>query len=79
MYTIFMLVVSVIPVFRITGSLYLLPLSAVLIFGLGLVMLWYGIRLHREQTDVMARKLMLASVLYITAIQIIFVIDKFFH
>ena len=79
MYTIFMLVVSVIPVFRITGSLYLLPLSAVLIFALGLVMLWYGIRLHREQTDTMARKLMLSSVLYITAIQIIFVIDKFFH
>jgi protoheme IX farnesyltransferase len=79
LYTIFMLVVSVIPVFRITGSLYLLPLSAVLIFGLGLVMLWYGVKLHREQTNVMARKLMLASVLYITAIQIIFVIDKFFH
>jgi protoheme IX farnesyltransferase len=51
----------------------------VLIFGLGLVMLWYGVKLHREQTNVMARKLMLASVLYITAIQIIFVIDKFFH
>ena len=79
MYTIFMLVVSVIPVFRITGSLYLLPLSAVLIFALGLVMLWYGIRLHREQTDTMARKLMLSSVLYITAIQIIFVTDIFFH
>jgi protoheme IX farnesyltransferase len=79
MYTIFMLIVSVIPAFRITGSLYLLPLSAVLIFALGVVMLWYGVRLHREQTDTMARKLMLSSVLYITAIQIIFVVDKFFH
>lgn len=78
-YTVFMLVVSVIPVFRITGSLYLLPLSAVLIFALGLVMLYYGVRLHKEQTDDMARKLMLSSVLYITLIQIIYVIDKFFH
>lgn len=78
-YTVFMLVVSVIPVFRITGSLYLLPLSAVLIFALGLVMLYYGVRLHKEQTDAMARKLMLSSVLYITLIQVIFVIDKFFH
>jgi len=79
MYTFFMLVVSVIPAFRITGSLYLLPASAIIIFALGLVMLYYGIKLHKEQTDKMARKLMLSSVLYITLIQIIFVIDKFFH
>lgn len=79
MYTFFMIVVSVIPVFRITGSLYLLPVSAIIILALGLVMFYYGIKLHREQTDKMARKLMLSSVLYITLIQIIFVIDKFFH
>jgi len=46
---------------------------------LGVAMLYYGIKLHKEQTDVMARKLMLSSVLYITLIQIIFVIDKFLH
>jgi protoheme IX farnesyltransferase len=78
-YTLFMLIVSIIPVFRITGDLYLLPVSAVLIFALGLVMLYFGVRLHKEQTDAMARKLMLSSVLYITLIQIIFVIDKFLH
>lgn len=78
-YTIFMLLISIVPVFRVTGELYLLPFSAVLIFMLGVVMLYYGIKLHKEQTDVMARKLMLSSVLYITLIQIIFVIDKFLH
>ena len=78
-YTLFMLIASVIPVFRITGDLYLLPVSASLILAFGLVMLYYGVRLHREQTDTMARKLMLSSVLYITLIQIIFVIDKFLH
>ena len=78
-YTVFMLVVSIFPVFRYTGSLYLLPVSAVIIFGLGLVMLYYGVKLHKEQSDKMARKLMLSSVLYITLIQIIFVIDKFLH
>jgi len=46
---------------------------------LGLVMLYYGVKLHQEQSDKMARKLMLSSVLYITLIQIIFVIDKFLH
>ncbi len=79
LYTIFMLLVSVIPVFRVTGELYLLPISAILVFVFGLLMLYYGIKLHREQTDVVARKLMLSSVLYITVIQIIYVIDKFLH
>lgn len=78
-YTFIMLLVSVFPVFRLTGDLYLLPFSAVIVFALGLVMLYYGIRLHKEQSDKMARKLMLSSVLYITLIQIIFVIDKFLH
>ena len=79
LYTIIMLLVSIVPVFRLTGELYLLPLSAIIIFFMGLIMLYYGIKLHREQTDLMARKLMLSSVLYITLIQIIFVIDKFLH
>jgi len=79
LYTIIMLLVSIVPVFRITGKLYLLPLSAIIIFFLGLIMLYYGLKLHKEQSDLMARKLMLSSVLYITLIQIIFVIDKFLH
>ncbi len=78
-YTFFLLVVSVFPVLKLTGNLYLLPVSAVLIFILGMIMMFYGIKLHKEQNDIMARKLMLSSVLYITLIQIIFVIDKFLH
>ena len=78
-YTVLMLLVSIFPVFGFTGRLYLLPVSAVIIFALGLVMLYYGVKLHQEQSDKMARKLMLSSVLYITLIQIIFVIDKFLH
>lgn len=78
-YTIFMIVASIIPVLKKTGNLYLLPITAIIIFGLGLVMLFYGYKLHKEQTDKVARKLMLSSVLYITLIQIIFVIDKFLH
>lgn len=78
-YTFFLLVVSVFPIFKLTGNLYLLPVSAILIFILGMIMMFYGIKLHKEQNDVMARKLMLSSVLYITLIQIIYVIDKFLH
>lgn len=78
-YTFFLLLVSVFPVLKLTGSLYLLPFSAFLVFILGMIMMYYGVKLHKEQTDVMARKLMLSSVLYITLIQIIYVADKFLH
>ena len=79
LYTIWMILVSIFPVLKLTGSLYLSPVAAIIIFILGLVMLYYGYELHKKQTDKMARKLMLASVLYITLIQVIYVIDKFLH
>lgn len=78
-YTILMIVASVIPVLKKTGTFFILPITAIVIFGLGLVMLFYGLKLHKLQNDKTARKLMLSSVLYITLIQIIFVIDKFLH
>ena len=79
LYTVWMILVSVFPVLKITGSLYLSPVAAIIIFLLGLIMLYYGVELHKKQTDKIARKLMLASVLYITLIQVIYVIDKFLH
>ena len=79
LYTIWMIIVSVVPVLKITGNLNLSPIAAILILLSGVVMLYYGIQLHKNQTDKLARKLMLSSVLYITLIQVIFVIDKFLH
>ncbi|MCF6347643.1 MAG: heme o synthase [Flavobacteriaceae bacterium] len=79
LYTVWMILVSIFPVFKITGSLYLSPIAAIIIFMVGLIMLYYGIELHKKQTDKIARKLMLSSVLYITLIQVIYVVDKFLH
>ena len=79
LYTSWMILVSIFPVFKVTGGLYLSPIAVVIIFILGLVMLYYGIELHKKQTDRIARKLMLSSVLYITLIQVIYVVDKFLH
>ncbi len=79
LYTIWMILVSIFPVTKLTGSLYLSPIAAIIIFMVGLVMLYYGFELHKKQTDKIARKLMLASVLYITSIQVIYVVDKFLH
>jgi protoheme IX farnesyltransferase len=77
LYTVCMIVVSVIPVLGLTGDLHLSIVAAIIIFVLGIFMLYYGIQLHKKQTDKIARQLMLSSVLYITVIQIIYVVDKF--
>ncbi len=79
MYTVFMILASLLPVLHITGQLYLTPVGAVLVLLSGLIMLYYAVQLHKNQDDKTARKLMLSSVLYITLIQIIFVVDKFLH
>mgnify|MGYP001080645906 CR=1 FL=1 len=77
MYTIWMLIISIIPVFGITGRLHLSVPAAVLIFLMGLVMLWFALRLYELRDRKSARSLMLSSVTYISLIQIVYVADKF--
>ncbi|NCO64560.1 MAG: protoheme IX farnesyltransferase [Flavobacteriales bacterium] len=77
MYTIWTLLVSIIPVFGFTGRLHLSILSACIVFVLGLGMLYYAIQLFKKMTTKAAKQLMLASVSYITLVQIVYVIDKF--
>lgn len=77
MYTIWMMVVSVIPVFGITGRLQLSVIAAVIVFLMGAVMLGFAFKLYSKRDNASARKLMLASVSYITLMQIVYVIDKF--
>ncbi len=77
MYTIWMIVISVIPAFGITGQLFLSIPAAILIFLMGLVMLVFAFRLYEKRDNGSARKLMLASVSYITLMQIVYVVDKF--
>ncbi len=79
LYTLVMIAVSIIPVFRMTGEFWIYPITAVIIALLGIYMLFYALKLYKLQTDVMARKLMLSSVLYITLIQIVYVVDKYLH
>lgn len=77
MYTIWTILVSIIPVFGFTGKLQLSIVSAVIVFLLGLWMLYYAFRLFNVMTEKAARQLMLVSVSYISLIQIVYVIDKF--
>lgn len=79
LYTILMILVSIAPVLKLTGSFYIYPATAVLIFLLGSSMLFYAVKMLKDHSREMARKLMLSSVLYITVVQVIYVIDKFLH
>ncbi|MCH3881077.1 MULTISPECIES: heme o synthase [Tenacibaculum] len=78
-YTIIMILVSVAPVLKMSGNFYIYPMTAIIIALLGAVMLYFGIKLHKSESNIDARKLMLSSVLYITLVQIIYVVDKFLH
>ncbi|XLS29817.1 heme o synthase [Flavobacteriaceae bacterium M23B6Z8] len=79
MYTIWMIVISVFPVTGLTGSLQLSIPGAVIIFLIGVGMLLFAFRLYKKRDNKSARQLMLASVSYITLMQIIYVADKFIH
>ena len=78
-YTVIMILVSIAPVLQLSGSFYIHPITAGIITLLGLYMLYFGVKLHKSEKNIDARKLMLSSVLYITVIQIIYVLDKFLH
>ncbi len=76
-YTIWTVATSLIPVFGVTGRLYLSPISGLIILILGLVLLRSAIRLYKNRDAKTAKQLMIMSVLYITLLQIIYVADKF--
>jgi len=77
MYTIWLIIASVFPVLGLTGSLHLSVVAAIVIAGLGFYMMYWAIKLYQKMDNKTARGLMLASVLYITLIQIVYVVDKF--
>ncbi|OXB06030.1 heme o synthase [Flavobacterium pectinovorum] len=77
LYTIWLIIASLLPVLGYTGQLFITPIAAVLVFLLGLWMLFYAIRLYQLRTAKAARTLMLVSVSYISLLQIVFIVDKF--
>lgn len=77
MYTLWMMVISIIPAFGITGRLHLSLVAAIIVFGLGMGMLLFALQLFRKRNNKTAKNLMLASVGYISLMQLVYVIDKF--
>ena len=76
-YTVWTILASLVPALGVTGALFLSPIAAIVVGGLGVFMLYWAIQLYRKRDAVTAKKLMLSSVTYITLLQIVFVVDKF--
>jgi heme o synthase len=77
LYTVWLIIASLLPVLGYTGQLLISPIAAVLVFLLGLWMLFYAVRLYQLRTAKSARTLMLVSVSYISLLQIVYIVDKF--
>lgn len=77
LYTVWMIVISIMPALGFTGRLELSVGAAVIVFLMGIAMLIFAFKLYEKRDNKSARSLMLASVSYITLMQIVFVIDKF--
>lgn len=76
-YSVWTVLVSLVPALGITGDLKLSIVGAVIVLALGIVMVYYALQLFKKRTAQAAKQLMYASVIYITLLQIVYVADKF--
>ncbi len=77
LYTVWLVISSLLPALGYTGKLFMSPIAAVVVFLLGLWMLYYAVQLYKLRSAKAARTLMLVSVSYITLLQFVYIIDKF--
>ena len=77
-YTLWTILISLLPSFRFTGTLYLTEVASVLILLLGIMFFYFAINLMLSKTDKSARLLIKSSIIYITGVQIVYVLDKLF-
>ncbi|WP_408080885.1 heme o synthase [Flavobacterium plantiphilum] len=77
LYTVWLIIASLLPCVGYTGKLFISSYAAVIVFLLGVWMLYYAVRLYKIKTAKAARTLMLVSVSYISLLQLVYIIDKF--
>ena len=77
-YTIWMILVSILPYFTFTGTFSIGVPSLILILVAGIFMLTQALRLMKYKDNQNAIRLMYTSIFYLSFIQIIFVLDKLF-
>ena len=75
-YTMFLIPISILPVFGIAGKLQLSLIAALLVVVAGLWFLTKALKLFKSLDDSDAKKLMISSFIYLPILQLIYVIDK---
>ncbi len=77
LYSVTLIFVSIIPAFGLTGELKLTIFGAIIVTLLGVGVLYFALKLNKDKSDKTAKQLMLASVSYLTLMQLVLIIDKF--
>ena len=77
-YSIWAVLISIIPFFGITGELKLSIVGVLAVFALGALLIYKSYILFLDGKNENAKKLMLTSVIYLTFIQLTFLFDKLF-
>jgi protoheme IX farnesyltransferase len=75
-YTLWTIIISIIPYTQYSGDLSLSGDAVVFLILIGIYFLYHALNLMQKKTKEIARKLMYASIAYISLLQIIYVLDK---
>ena len=77
-YSFWAIIMSVVPYFNVTGDLSLSTYGLVIVLMLGMFLLFYSFQLFKTSTTQNAKVLMYVSILYLTLVQIVYLIDNLF-
>jgi len=78
LYSLWTIIISIFPVTGLTGDLRLSVSSAIVVVILGVVMLYYSINLYNKMDISAAKKLFTVSIIYLTLLQLTYLIDKIY-
>ncbi|MDB4133864.1 heme o synthase [Flavobacteriaceae bacterium] len=77
-YSFWAIIMSIVPYFNVTGDLSLSTYGLVIVLMLGMFLLFYSFQLFKTSTIQNAKVLMYMSILYLTLVQIVYLIDNLF-
>lgn len=77
-YSFWAIIMSIVPYFNVTGDLSLSTYGLVIVLMLGMFLLFYSFQLFKTSTTQNAKVLMYVSILYLTVVQIVYLIDNLF-
>ena len=78
LYSLWTIIISIFPVTGLTGDLKLSVVSAIVVLILGIVLLFYSINLYNKMNIKAAQKLFTVSIIYLTLLQLTYLIDKIY-